>query len=351
MKDFRCGSACVPRQGAGGFRRWQSPRGRSPLMTFLGEMPAGRGRAGPVRIANEVRAPSARRRVALFTKASSRRTEGSHSIGPRSPIVSGPGVCHTRRGAGPDRARESRAALSLLAAPLAVPIDRELQATFSRCRQLAGGRLGGAVLRVAGLADSLRFLPLDGAVDRPLPAAKSSVDRHRYERRSPAARRWPETRPEHGARAGHRGGAQRGVMVEAAALLTPIGGSQTRLMTKRLPLTEDDSGSVDESYVVRPLFHRFSDSRRAARSPRRATSARDAAVVELLIANRRVFATRWFERRPPGDRIRGTRRDENSCALICITCADRTEWESPETDPAVVQHARTLRQDAASPAA
>ncbi|MBI4624631.1 MAG: hypothetical protein HY736_15610 [Verrucomicrobia bacterium] len=316
--------------------------------------------------ANDVRARllSARRRVALFTKGViERELKAGRPIGPRSPIVFGPGgLRHTRATQGQTGPEKSRAALSLLLAAqhYAVPIDpAELQATFRDAGSWLerGPDLAALFYESQGLADSFAFVSqLDGAVDRLLPGFakfECSIDsRVMAERRSLRGAlvgqklRALERYVREGRAVLARGSSSEGVRVEVEAALLDtdhLAAVKLALVTKRLPLTEDDIAvRADES---RPLFARYSTG--FSGIPLAAYFAPFARecdfppemlrVAEFLVANRRVFKERaaGLNDARQVTEFAELCRDENLLrTLFVFTCADRTEWESPETDPA-----------------
>lgn len=318
--------------------------------------------------ANGVRARllSARRRVATFAQGViERELKVGRAVSPRSPLVFGTGgLSHTTSAQGQTPREKSRAALSLLLAAqhYEVPIDAaELQATFREAGSWLEPvpELSALFFETRGsLADSFAFLShCDGAEERLFPgylhfeaSLDSRVLTERRSLRGPYERqklRALEQYVRNGQATLARTHATEGVAVEVEAALLDadhLAAVKLALKTKRLPVTTEDLAvRADES---RPLHERFSTGFSGvplgayyAPYAAQADFSRDVLrIVEFLVANRRAFKERAAAGLNDAQQVAefaGLCGDEQSLrSLFVFTSADRTEWESPETDPA-----------------
>lgn len=332
--------------------------------------------------ANEVRARlfSARRRVARFAiGVIERELRRGRVISAGSPLVLGVGglshvtasLCQTPRD-------KSRAALQLLLAAqhYGVPVDRaEMQTTFRNAGDWLEPVPELSTLfdeSRGSLADTFAFLSqIDGAEGRLFPGYvrfESSIDARvmtertslrgalerqklraleRFVHEGQAALALVPTRPP-------TDGTEPRLAIETeAARLDPdhLAAVKLALKTKRLPLTARDLAvRRDES---RPLHERFSTGfsdipleEYYARYAACGFSAETLRLVEFLIAQRRAFKDRietgLNDARQVAEFAELCGNEHRLRALFVFTCADRTEWESQEADPARWFHTREL---------
>jgi hypothetical protein len=325
--------------------------------------------------ANTVRARllSARRRVARFARfAIAAELTPGRPVGPQSPIACRvAGLAHAPlQGPVTDVAR-SRAALSLLLASqrYRVPIDpAELQSTFRDPGDWLEPVAELSALfyeRRGSLADSLAFLSqFDGALERVFPGQsrfETSIDERVSEERTwmrGALERRKHLRLEEFVREGQEALA-RAISTERAtnladgvdprieaALLGPdqLAAVKLALKTKRLPLTREDTELRNDNR--RPIHERFSSghSDRALevyyeRLRNEAEFSEETVrLARFLVGNRRAFKARaeaGLNDRLQVEEFATQCRDEQWLrALYVFTCADRSEWECREKDPA-----------------
>jgi hypothetical protein len=325
--------------------------------------------------ANDVRTRliSARRRVAQFAKGViERELKTGREISPGSPLVFGTGGLHHATSNQCQTPRDkSRAALSLLLASqrYEVSIDpSELQTTFRKAGDwlVLVPELSELFYEARGnLADSFVFLSqLDGAVERLFPGyAKFEVSidgrvmvermslRGALERRKLQALdryvREGQTLLANAVSAGPLTDSnQSGSVAVEAALLDAdhLAAVKLALKTKRLPLTADDMATRQDATL--PLHERYASGFSeipvseyyASYVSQCGFSRETVRIVEFLVANRRAFKKRSTaginDARQVEEFARLCQDESRLRSLFVFTCADHTEWESEETDPA-----------------
>ena len=325
--------------------------------------------------ANQVRARllAARRRVACFARSViGRDLKSGREVSPGSPIVYGlGGLYHAASFPCETPQEKSRAALSLLLASqrYGLPIDpSELETTYRNAGDwlVRVPELSALFYEQRGsLADSFAFLSqLERAEDQLFPGYarfESSLDaRVMLERKSlrGALERQKMRALEQYV---HEGRARFAQAVSTAHLSDPkqqvsaaleaalldadhLAAVKLALKTKRLPLTTNDlvkranqtlllhernssgfSGIPLPEYYV-PYASECNFSRETLR------------LVEFLVAHRRAFKEHTEaginDAAHVGEFVRLCQNEHALRALFVFTCADRTEWESEQTDPA-----------------
>jgi hypothetical protein len=325
--------------------------------------------------ANDVRARliSARRRVAQFAKGViERELKSGREISPGSPLVFGRGGLHHATSNQCQTSRDKcRAALSLLLASqrYEVSIDpSELQTTFRKAGDwlVLVPELSELFYETRGsLVDSFVFLSqLDGAVERLFPGyAKFEVSLdgrvmvERMSLRGALERRKLQALDRYVRKGqGQLANAvlavpltdstqSRLVAVEAALLdADHLAAVKLALKTKRLPLTANDLATRQDETL--PLHERYASgfseiplSEYYARYVSQCDFSQETMrIVEFLVANRRAFKERSTaginDARQVEEFARLCQSENRLRSLFVFTCADRTEWESEETDPA-----------------